>query len=115
MLNVSKLIITVFVLGLATVAAGCQASGKSSASAPLDHAVMCSKCETVWVPEASGQGTKVTVMRSTAKMTCPTCDATAKGHLTSGGKLVLHECPDCKVTPQRVSSVHRPTHPKGTH
>lgn len=108
-----NVVLSIVALGSSSLLLGCQASGKSAAT--TDHAVMCPTCETVWVPEVTGQGTKVMTLQSRAKMVCPTCDAMAKSHLTSDGKVVLHACPDCKVTPQRVSSVDRPTHPKGTH
>lgn len=112
-----NIIVSTLMLGLALVAAGCQANGKTSAAAATtDHALMCAKCETVWVPEVRGQGTKVTVLASAAKMTCPTCDSMAKSQLTGDGSVQLHDCPDCKVAPKPVfSGAPRPTHPKGTH
>ena len=115
MSSIENIVVSTLTLGLALVAAGCQANGKTSA-ATTDHALMCAKCETVWVPKVRGQGSKVTVFASSAKMTCPTCDSMAKSQLTGDGKVQLHDCPDCKVAPKPVfSGTWRPTHPKGTH
>ena len=116
MSRITNIIVSTLTLTLALVAAGCQANGKASSATSTDHARMCPRCETVWVPEVRGQGTKVTVLASAAKMTCPTCDSMAKSHLTGDGKVQLHDCPDCKVAPKPVfSGTSRPTHPKGTH
>ena len=38
------------------------------------------------------------------EMTCPTCDKMASGYFDEG-KLVLHNCPQCKVTPQVLRRV----------
>jgi Zn finger protein HypA/HybF involved in hydrogenase expression len=116
MSSIKSITVSALTLGLGLVAAGCQANSKDSSATSTDHALMCAKCETVWVPEVRGQGTKVTVLTSAAKMTCPTCDSMAKSHLTGDGKVQLHDCPDCKVAPKPVfSGTPRPTHPKGTH
>ena len=93
--------------------AGCATANRGQT--PVASAgMMCPKCETVWVTKMVGQGTKIQRLASERNMTCPECDEMAKSQLTGDGKVMLHECPTCKVTPQRV----KPTvisHPKGTH
>lgn len=81
-------------VGLA--AGGCASSGRTADAS--DHAVMCPKCETIWVRERSSIGAR-DVQRFSLKrdMTCPTCDKAAAAYLQDG-KTVLHDCPDCKVT-----------------
>ena len=109
-------------LGL-TALAGCastrssEGSAKtSSAPATITAAMSCPKCETVWVRETTSQGTKIQRFSSTAKMLCPDCDATAAAYL-EGDQKVLHNCPQCKVTPTPLTPVAapQPSHPKVTH
>ena len=100
---------------LTVVSAGCASKGSKNNNAAAGAAMMCPKCETVWVREASVWGPHhVTTWTSKANMTCPECDAMAKSQLMGDGKVMLHECPTCKVTPIRVDPA-KATHPKGTH
>ena len=98
----------------ALVAAGC-ASGKDGTTPVAAGGMMCPKCETVWVTKRVGTGTKVDRLVSERKMTCPDCDAMAQSQLTEDGKVMLHECPTCKVTPKAISPSQSPSHAKGTH
>ena len=102
---------------VALVAAGC-ASGKGGggSGAVASGGVMCPKCEAVWVSNVVDQGTKIQRLAYDRKTICPECDAMATNHLTGDGKVMLHECPTCKVTPRGLSPAPRtPSHPKGTH
>ena len=117
MLNLFKLASVAVVSVLSVGAAGC-ASGNNGAPATASAAggMMCPKCETVWVTRVVDQGTKVQRLASERDMTCPDCDKMAKSQLTGDGKVMLHECATCKVTPQRVTAKpSTPSHPKGTH
>lgn len=102
-------------LGIPLAVAGC-ATGTRADTNSASAGMMCPKCETVWVTKMVDQGTKIQRMASERSMTCPECDAMAKSQLTGDGKVMLHECPTCKVTPERVSAQPGPpSHPKGTH
>jgi hypothetical protein len=116
MLNLFKLASLVAVSALPAVAAGC-ASANAGRSAPVSAGMMCPKCETVWVSQVVGQGTKVQRMVSEREMTCPECDAMAVSQLTGDGKVILHDCPTCKVTPLLVTPkpAIAPSHLQGTH
>lgn len=96
--------------GLALVA-GCASNGTKPTTTPLavSGGMYCPKCEMVWVTRPVGQGTKVARLQSERKMKCPTCDTTAASYLTSEGKVMLHECPECKVTPVLVQPTTEPT------
>lgn len=97
--------------------AGCASTG-SAATAADGHAyaegMMCPKCETVWVAEVTRQGTKVEHLRHRREMVCPDCDAMAQSQLLEDGKVMLHDCPSCKVTPVPLTAVERRTyrHPR---
>ena len=105
-------------LTLATIlASGCHSNGgNSSATATADSGtgMYCPKCETVWIRTPSRTG-RVNLWRSDKKMTCPDCDAMAKSRLMEDGKVMLHECPTCKVTPQAISPADHALHGKGPH
>jgi len=96
--------------------AGCSSHHKhdESGDAQASSAMMCPKCETVWIRQTTQAGPKVSVLHTTKGMVCPDCDAMAKSQLMEDGKVKLHECPECKVTPMKVSPI-QPTHEKGTH
>ena len=100
--------------GLALSAAGC-VSGPTAmpTSGDTQSGMMCPKCETVWVHNLKGQGTKVQRLVSERAMVCPDCNEMAEAYFDKG-QLVLHECPQCRVTPQVVKP-SKPSHPKGTH
>lgn len=116
MLKLRKPALVAAVSLLTVVAAGCASGGKSASGEVASGGMMCPKCETVWVSKVVGQGTKVQRLAHDRKMTCPDCDAMAQSQLTGDGKVMLHDCPTCKVTPRPVSPDPRPlTHPKGTH
>lgn len=110
MLTKSILTAASFVLG-ASLLAGCASNARPANDATVSAAMMCPKCETVWVRNVTGQGTKVQSFSSEKKMVCPDCDQTARAYL-QGDKTVLHNCPMCKVTPQVVTPTE-PSHPKG--
>ncbi len=117
MLALVKTVSVVAVSLIALVAAGC-ASGKGAGSsgAVASGGMMCPKCETVWVSTVVDQGTKIQRLAYDRKMTCPDCDAMATSQLMGDGKVMLHECPTCKVTPKQLTpSPVSPSHPKGTH
>lgn len=91
-------------LSLAVVLSGCATSNETADA--TDHMIMCPKCETVWRIERKGHGSKVRVTHFSRDMTCETCDKTAKAYFEDG-KLTLHNCPTCKVTP-KVLKPRRP-------
>lgn len=102
----------------ALFATGCTSTGKA-ATAGETHAyadgMMCPKCETVWMADVTRQGTKVKQLRHSREMTCPDCDAMAQSQLLEDGKVQLHACPTCKVTPKPITAVERRTlqhHPR---
>ena len=102
---------------VAVVTAGC-ASGNSgtAARAAGSDAMMCPKCETVWVSRSLSRGSKIQQLTTERKMICPDCDAMARSALTGDGHVMLHNCPTCQVTPQRLTVQPAvPSHPKGTH
>ena len=99
-----------FILG-ASVLTGCTSTARPTNDAQASTAMMCPKCETVWVRHVTGQGTKTQSFSSDKKMICPDCDNTARAYL-EGDKAVLHNCPTCKVTPQVVTPTEA-SHPKG--
>ena len=104
------LLICVALMGIASA---CASKGHHDKSASA--AMMCPKCETVWVRESSTTGPKnITVWSSKSAMTCPECDAMARSQLLEDGKVMLHACPTCKVTPIRVDP-SQSSHAKGTH
>jgi phage FluMu protein Com len=95
---------------------GCASTDKSDASADADQgtAMMCPKCETVWVTESKQLGAKTRIYQSKAEMTCPTCDKMAKAYFEDN-KVVPHDCPDCKVTPTIVTPRERPVYKNPIH
>ena len=114
MVPVLKAVASAVLIGTALV--GCASSAKSdeSKAAAAGNAMMCPTCETVWVPRLTGQGTKIQRMVSEKNMTCPECDAMAAAYIEDG-KMVLHDCPTCKVAPRPLTPAPPLTHPKGTH
>jgi hypothetical protein len=112
-------------LGLSTLA-GCasstrgtessKATASTATAATATAAMECPTCDAVWVHEQTAQGTKIQRFTSKKQMICPDCDATAVAYL-DGEQKVLHNCPQCKVTPTPLApaSAPQPSHPKGTH
>ncbi len=86
----------------ALLVAGCASTDSSSTASKEMHSnmqgMMCPKCETVWIRDRSQPGSKITSLRHKTQMTCPDCDAMAKSQLMEDGKVMLHECPTCKVS-----------------
>lgn len=117
-----KTLLGVIVAGglLTTLAfvAGC--SSEQKADAGNTHAyvsgMMCPKCETVWVRERKAAYGKVSRLAYNSEMTCPDCDAMAESKLLEDGKVQLHDCPNCKVTPVPIGPAERANIPKqGAH
>ena len=103
------------ILGMAmgwAALSGCASGGRPEGRA--SHALMCPTCQTVWMTELKDQGMKTQRMVAKPGMICPDCDAMATAYLQDG-KLVLHNCDRCKVTPSVLTSSSDPTHAKGTH
>lgn len=102
--------------------AGCASTGQAAADADT-HAymdgMMCPKCETVWVTERKTRGPRqINRLSYSRGMTCPECDAMARSQLLEDGKVQLHECPTCKVTPKPIKPAEHPKHfhpKKGIH
>ena len=66
---------------------------------------MCPKCETVWVRERNRYGPRNVIrLGYSRETTCPDCDAMARSRLLEDGKVMLHECPTCKITPKPILS-----------
>ena len=99
---------------LSLVAAGCASQRNDADADAHSHGMMCPKCETVWMSKLEGQGTKLQRLSSVKGMTCPDCDAMAKAYM-EGDKMVLHDCPTCKVKPVEVTRAAPGTHQRGTH
>lgn len=101
---------------------GCASSSKAATDADT-HAymdgMMCPKCETVWVAERKTTGPRqINRLSHSREMTCPDCDAMARSQLQDDGKVQLHECPTCKVTPKPIKPTEHPKHfhpKKGMH
>jgi Zn finger protein HypA/HybF involved in hydrogenase expression len=93
--------------------AGCAANKAEKPVTHAAHGVLCPTCETVWITDTVGQGTKVQRLVTEKRMTCPDCDRMAKAYL-EGDRLVLHDCPTCKATPRPVVKGAPPTHLKGS-
>jgi hypothetical protein len=117
MFNLLKLAMVGMASIVSVAAAGCASKGGGvPAGAEATAGMMCPKCETVWVTRVVDQGTKVQRLASERDMTCPDCDQMAQSQLTADGKLMLHECATCKVTPQRLTKKSHPLlHRKGTY
>ncbi len=86
---------------------GCASIGRVVTADEQTHVymegMMCPKCETVWVAECKRHGPrKVTRLSYSREMTCPDCDVMANSQLLKDGKVILHECPACKVTPKPI-------------
>ena len=105
-------------LAVAALAVGCSSNGDGGGDGGrrgghASHGMMCPKCETVWTAESTSTGTKVQKLSTGKGMTCPDCDAMARSQLTADGKVMLHECDMCKVTPQALHSHPAPSHTQG--
>lgn len=101
----ARLTIFALVAGLAVTVfvTGCDSSRRIATADEQTHAytegMMCPKCETVWVRERKRSGPRKVIRFSHSReMSCPDCDVMAQSQLREGGKVMLHECPTCKVT-----------------
>ncbi|QNN21787.1 hypothetical protein HED60_05705 [Planctomycetales bacterium ZRK34] len=74
---------------------GCESSQKTDADSGM--AMMCPKCETVWVREDVGNNPRVQRYQTKREMVCSDCDKMATAYL-EGDHAVLHDCPTCKVS-----------------
>ena len=93
---------------------GCKSGGGYGDSGQTHKSIsvmMCPGCETVWVREP-GARTKYSRISSARKMTCDSCDATAKSVLLEDGQVQLHNCPSCKVKPILVDNSPKHDHRK---
>jgi hypothetical protein len=66
---------------LAVIMSGCSTTGAGKAG---EQAVMCSKCETVWVRDRSVGRGGTAVYRREKKMVCPGCETAVKGFFSTG-------------------------------
>lgn len=88
-----------------------RAEDKESASG--DEAVMCPKCEAVWVKEPRTQG-KITVYVAKKKMLCDDCKSAAANFFTTGKwQHTCKTCGDLVVCEQSQKDVSEPA-PAGT-
>ena len=112
------------VLAVGLGLAGCQSDkpehGKGhhhmedgTAMAGTDHYLMCTKCETVWKTVKVGEHTRAERLISKKDMTCPHCNEMAAAYVKDGEK-VLHDCPDCKVTPVELKPMPASPTPRGS-
>jgi hypothetical protein len=81
--------------------------------ADTSNALMCPKCETVWIANTVDQGLKSQRLVSKREMKCEMCDKMAESYIKDGEK-ALHECADCKTTPVAVKR-QKVVHLKGSH
>lgn len=98
MFRATRVVVAGMALAVGLILAGCASTGQTPDT--TDHAIMCPKCDTVWIRKSKWVGPK-NVRRFSYKqeMTCPDCDKMAKAYF-EGDKKVLHECQTCKVTPK---------------
>lgn len=106
MYKATRVVTVGVVLTAGFILAGCASAGQQADTS--DHVVMCPKCETVWTRESRGLINPRNTHRFTYQrdMTCPTCDKMAAAYF-EGDEKVLHDCPECKVTPK----VYKPRKP----
>lgn len=85
----------VVVTGVAILAAGCSTvSPKMSADASnKEQAVMCSKCQTVWVQRGYQEGKHVVAYRQDKQMVCPDCQSAIVTFFKTGKW--QHTCKTC--------------------
>jgi Zn-finger nucleic acid-binding protein len=92
----SRLLLLAGSLGLATVLSSCETTGTADTAAGSE-AVMCDKCKTVWVKQATNLGPpgqfRTTVYRDQKKMTCPDCELAIANFWKTGQ--MKHSCSHC--------------------
>lgn len=111
----STLSLATVTLGLALSGCASKGGGNSAdaAGAPMQVAMMCPKCETVWTRDREVGNQKVHAFSSKRQMVCPTCEKTASTHLMADGQPMMHDCPECKATMVAVTPGPGPANPKG--
>lgn len=84
----------VALMGL-TIALGSAARAESENSKPdeADAAIMCPKCETVWVKKVSRPGRNAETYRSAKKMKCEDCKNAVENFIATGE--FKHNCKSC--------------------
>ena len=99
-----KMVITGIVAGVAALfAAGCQETHADHAAALPDKAVMCSKCQVVYVQEPVGKGSPVKYQSS--RMECPDCKAAVASYFATGK--LEHTCKTCGNDALQICELHR--------
>jgi len=105
-MNTAKRIMTASLMaGAIALMTGCATTGRQACEAKGadDQAVMCGKCQAVWVSRPH-QINKVTVYRKVKTMSCPDCDSAATNFFKTGkfdhtctacGDSLM-ACPSCK-------------------
>lgn len=88
----------VLAAGVAVLVAGCSTSAPKVASEAggEDQAVMCSKCQTVWVQRAHHLGKNAVVYRREKQMVCPDCQSAVVTFFKTGK--LEHTCKSCGGT-----------------
>ena len=76
---------------LAVIISGCSTTGAGNKAG--EQAVMCSKCQTVWVQKRSVGRAGTAVYRREKKMVCPDCETAAKSFFSTG--TMEHSCKTC--------------------
>ncbi|HMP89695.1 MAG TPA: hypothetical protein PJ991_05815 [Kiritimatiellia bacterium] len=102
----SSLIIALMGLTIA-FGATVRAESETTKADEADAAIMCPKCETVWVKTVSRQGRKAETYVSTKKMKCEDCKNAVESFIATGEfKHTCKTCGDmvmCKVHPEPTS------------
>lgn len=88
-----RAILIVVIWALFMVVGGCASTGeKQAGTTDKDVAVMCPKCETIWV-RMPRRSNRTMTYRSVARMTCPDCESAIKTFFTTGE--LCHRCNTC--------------------
>jgi len=110
----SKLMVLTAALTAVAFLAGCASDGQNAKTDAELHTysegMICPECETVWVTKRKQHGSPRIINRLSheRKMACPDCDEMARSQLLDDGKVMLHDCPMCKVTPKQIQAEDRP-------
>ena len=101
-----KVSIGVLVVGVAALVAGCSTPGSKAKTEAggEEQAVMCSKCETVWVRRPDHMGKNAVVYRREKQMVCPDCQSAVVTFFKTGK--LEHTCKSCGGTLDRCT-VHQ--------
>ena len=86
--RITAIVLAATVAGGALVLAGCRTAGTTAE----DEAVMCAKCQTVWVRRAHTIN-KTTTYRNEKSMQCPDCDLAVVNFFKTGK--FEHTCKTC--------------------